>query len=115
MPLQLKSQTPTFRWPVVVEFPVDGGKFDRETFDAEFKRVPQDQLREIGEQLDSGAITDLELLDRVLVSWSGIFDESGDEVPHSQSARDRLLNVPLVAGSIVKAWLESLNNGKRKN
>ena len=39
MPLQLRSQSPSYRWPVVVEFPVDGGKFDKETFDAENNKV----------------------------------------------------------------------------
>jgi hypothetical protein len=115
MPLQLRSQSPTYRWPVVVEFPVDGGKFDRETFDAEFKRLPQDRLREIGEQIEGGSISDLQLLDQVLVGWAGIFDESGDEVPFSEDARQRILNVALVASAVVAAWLDSLAKGKRKN
>ena len=115
MPLQLRSQSPSYRWPVVVEFPVDGGKFDKETFDAEFKRLPQDQLREIGDRIEAGTITDLELLDKVLVGWSGIFDEAGDEVPFSETSADEILNVALVASAIVAAWLESLAKGKRKN
>lgn len=116
MPLQLRSQSPTYRWPVVVEFPAeDGGKFERETFDAEFKRLPQDRLREIGEKIEAGLITDLELLDQVLVGWAGILDEQGEPVPFTESARQRILNVALVAQSIVSAWLESLAKGKRKN
>jgi hypothetical protein len=115
MPLQLRSQTPTYRWPVTVEFPVDGGKFDKEVFDAEFKRLSQDRLREIGEKIEAGSILDAELLDQVLTGWSGIFDESGEEVPFSETSRQRILNVPLVASAIVAAWLESLAKGKRKN
>ena len=115
MPLQLRSQTPAYWWPVVVEFAADGGKFEKEGFDAEFKRLPQDRLREIGERIDGGLITDLELLDLVLVSWRGIFDEAGDEVPFSETAKGRILNVAMVASAIVAAWLESLAKGKRKN
>jgi hypothetical protein len=115
MPLQLRSQSPSYRWPVVVEFPVDGGKFDKETFDAEFKRHPQDRLREIGEKIENGSISDLELLDQVLIGWAGIFDEAGDDVPFSEVSRQKILNVPLVASAIVAAWLESLAKGKRKN
>jgi hypothetical protein len=115
MPLQLRSQSPTYRWPVSVEFPVDGGKFDKEVFDAEFKRLPQDRLREIGEKIEAGSILDTELLDQVLTGWSGIFDESGSEVPFSETSRQRILNVALVASAIVAAWLESLAKGKRKN
>jgi len=115
MPLQLRSQSLTYRWPVSVEFPVDGGKFDKEVFDAEFKRLPQDRLREIGEKIEAGSILDTELLDQVLTGWSGIFDEAGNEVPFSETSRQRILNVALVASAIVAAWLESLAKGKRKN
>jgi hypothetical protein len=115
MPLQLRSFSATYRWPVTVEPPQDGGKFGKETFEAEFRRLPQDQLREIGEKIDSGTFPDRELLDQVLVSWSGIFDEAGDEVPFSEASRQRILNVALVASAIVAAWLESLAKGKRKN
>ena len=115
MALQLRSQTPAYWWPVVVEFASDGGKFEKETFDAEFKRLPQDRLREIGEKIDGTLITDLELLDQVLVGWRGIFDEAGDEVPFSETAKGRILNVAMVASAVVSAWLESLAKGKRKN
>ena len=115
MALQLRSQTPAYWWPVVVEFASDGGKFEKETFDAEFKRLPQDRLREIGEKIDGTLITDLELLDQVLVGWRGIFDEAGDEVPFSETAKGRILNVAMVAQAVVSAWLESLAKGKRKN
>lgn len=115
MPLQLRSQTPAYWWPVVVEFASDGGKFEKEGFDAEFKRLPQDRLRVIGEQIDGGTITDLELLDVVLIGWRGIFDEAGDEVPFSETAKGRILNVAMVAQAVVSAWLESLAKGKRKN
>jgi hypothetical protein len=115
MPLHLRSQTPTYHWPVSVEFPVDGGKFDKEVFDAEFKRLPQDRLREIGEKIEAGSILDTELLDQVLTGWSGILDETGNEVPFSEASRQKILNIPLVASAIVAAWLESLAKGKRKN
>jgi hypothetical protein len=115
MAFQLKNQTTTYRWPAVVEYPIDGGKFDKETFDVEFKRVAQDRLREIGVQIDNGDITDNELVNQLVVGWAGISDEKGDDLPFSQSALEQLLNVPLVASAIAAAWLESLAKGKRKN
>jgi hypothetical protein len=115
MPLQLRSFSATYKWPVTVEPPQDGGKFGKETFEAEFRRLPQDQLREIGERIESGTFPDRELLDKVLVGWSGIFDEAGDEVPFSETKANEILNVGLVAAAIVAAWLESLAKGKRKN
>jgi hypothetical protein len=115
MPLQLRNFSPTYKWPVLVEPPEGGGKYGKETFDAEFRRLPQDQLREIGDRIEAGTITDLELLDKVLLGWSGIFDEAGDEVPYSETNAGEILNVALVASAIVAAWLESLAKGKRKN
>lgn len=115
MAFQLKNQTTTYKWPAVVEFPVDGGKYDKETFDVEFKRVPQDRLREIGTAIDSGDITDNDLVIELVVGWAGISDSKGDDLPFSQAALGELLNVPLVASAIAAAWLESLAKGKRKN
>ena len=115
MAFQLRNQTPTYKWPVVVEPPVDGGQFGKETFDAEFRRLPQDQLREIGERIDNGAIRDDELCRLVLVGWAGIDDAEGEPVPFSEGNMEMMLNVALVASSIVAAWLDSLAKGKRKN
>ena len=32
-------QNPTYTWPVTLELPADGGKTEKATFDAEFKRT----------------------------------------------------------------------------
>ena len=37
------KQSDTYKWPVTVEIPIDGGRFDKQTFDAEFKRLPQER------------------------------------------------------------------------
>jgi len=109
------SQSESYIWPVSVEFPIDGGRFDKQTFDAEFKRLPQARIREIWDQIQSGDLTDDELCDQVLVGWGGIQDGKGGEVPFSEKAKADLLNVPLVAAAVVSSWLDSLSKGKRKN
>lgn len=109
------SQSESYSWPVTVEFPVDGGRFDKQSFDAEFKRLPQARIREIWDQINAGDIGDEDLCQEVLVGWSGIQDGKGGEVPYSEKAKADLLNVPLVAASVVGAWLDSLSKGKRKN
>jgi hypothetical protein len=109
------SQSESYSWPVTVEFPVDGGRFDKQSFDAEFKRLPQQRIREIWDLIQSGDLTDDELCGEVLTGWAGIQDGKGQDVPFSEKAKADLLNVPLVAAAIVSAWLDSLSKGKRKN
>ena len=38
------AQSDSYSWPVTVEFPVDGGRFEKQTFDAEFKRLHNHEL-----------------------------------------------------------------------
>lgn len=109
------SQSESYTWPVTVEFPVDGGRFDKQTFDAEFRRLAQSRIREIWELIQSGDLNDDELCGEVLVGWAGIQDAKGTEVPYSEKAKTDLLNVPLVAAAVVSSWLDSLSKGKRKN
>jgi len=109
------SQKQTYTWPIAVEFPIDGGKTDRQTFDGEFRRMSQSRINEIRDRIEKSEITDVELATEVLAGWNGVNDGNGDAVPFSEGARDQLLDVPLVAAAIVMAWLQSLTGAKRKN
>ena len=109
------SQSESYTWPVTVEFPVDGGRFDKQNFDAEFRRLPQSRIREIWELIQGGDLNDDELCNEVLTGWDGIQDAKGNAVPYSEKAKVDLLNVPLVAAAIVSSWLDSLSKAKRKN
>lgn len=107
-------QNPTYTWPVTVEFPADGGRVEKATFDIEFKRLTQTRLNEIRDAIEKGTITDADLAREAIVGWSGITDENGP-VPYSEAARDQLLDIPLVAGAIVMAMFGSIAGAKRKN
>lgn len=109
------KQSDSYTWPVTFDVPVDGGRHERQTFDGEFKRLPQSRIREIGEQIDSGEVTDASVAAEVLVGWSGVTDDGGKEVPFSQSALQQLLDVPMLAAAIVLAYFNSLAGAKRKN
>lgn len=110
------SQSDSYSWPVAVEFPVAGGKFKKETFDVDFKRLPQSRIKEIGGLIKRGEINDGEFCREIVLGWKGVVDDKGEELPFSEGARDRLLDVPLVAEAVVQAFLESMGGGaKRKN
>lgn len=107
-------QTQTYSWPVSVEFPTDKGRVEKAQFDIEFKRLSQSRLNEIRDSIEKGTTTDIELAREVIMGWDGITDENGP-VPYSESAREQLLDVPLVASAIIMALFSSIAGAKRKN
>lgn len=120
------KQSDSYRWPVSFKLPTDGGKREKQTFEAEFKRLPQSRITQIqaevqklmkaveaGEQPDG--ISDISVAQEVLVGWSGVVDEDGEEVPFSKTSCDALLDLPTVAASIIQCYFESLVDSKTKN
>lgn len=108
------SQSPEYTWPVEINLPADGGRTEKATFDAKFKRMTQSRMEEIRAAADRGELRDADLAREALIGWSGVIDENG-EVPFSEAARDRLLDVPMVASAIVLALLSSVSGARRKN
>lgn len=116
----------SYRWPVAVDVPEDG-RHKTMKFDGEFKRLPQDRINELYAAMQArlvamragestaDLIDDKEIAGEVLIGWSGILDGDGEEVRYSEAVKAKLLNVPLVAASIVTAWGESVRGAKRKN
>lgn len=108
------TQQPTYSWPVTVELPTDGGKVEKATFDAEFKRLTQTRVDEIRMAVERNEMRDVDLAREAMVGWSGVVDGDGP-VPYSESARDQLLEIPMVSSAIVTALLGSLAGARRKN
>lgn len=109
------SQSDSYKWPVSVEFPVDGGKTEKQSFDGEFKRLSQTRIEEIRKQIEDGGITDRDFAKEVLIGWDGIIDGQGESVPFAEASRNTLLDVPLVSSAIVLAFMNSLAGVRRKN
>lgn len=109
------SQSTSYLWPVTVEFPVDNGRFEKQTFDAEFKRLPQSRIEQVIERSNDVSVNDSEFAREVLVGWAGVQDDKQQDIPFSVESAGRLLEVPLVAGAIVQAFFASLTGAKRKN
>ena len=121
------KQSSSYLWPVSFDIPVDGGRHEKNTFDAELKRLPQSRIVEIQEAVQKrltaiqrdeetdGMITDQEIAAEILIGWNGITDDSGEQVPFSEKAKLELLDVPTVTAAIVTAYFSSLQGAKRKN
>ena len=123
----LLKQSDSYTWPVSIKLPANGGKRERQTFDAEFKRLAQSRINEIQREVqqrvkanekgeDTGeGISDQSIADEILVGWDGIVDGDGEPVPFSNAVKAQLLDVPMMAGALVAAYFESLVEQKRKN
>jgi hypothetical protein len=102
----------SYTWPVKFETPASGGKYDKHTFDAEFKRLADSRLKEI---LSSESGTDLQFAHEVVIGWAGVKDEENADIPFSTAALTELLDIPGLAAAIAKTYIESIAGVKAKN
>jgi hypothetical protein len=109
------KQSDTYVWPVTFDIPVDGGRHEKQTFDVQFKRMPQKWIRDIAKKIDADEVFDVDVAREVVLGWSGITDDAGKEVPFSQKALDQVLDVPTLASAMVLAYFNSVAGVKAKN
>jgi len=107
--------------------PADGGKREKQTFTAIFKRLAQSRINEIQQEVQrriklgeagedvQGSISDVSLADEILVGWDDVNDGDGEAVPYSKTTKVQMLEVPMLASAIIEAYFESLVEQKRKN
>ncbi len=104
--------TPTYAWPVRFTLP---GSSTTVSYEAQFARLTQDEIDELGDRAAKGDVTDRQILDRVLVGWSKIVDESGEPIAFGSSAADVVFNTYPFTPATVKAFFDSLKDAKAKN
>ena len=118
------QQSDTYSWPITLVLPVDGGRREKHTFDGEFRRLPQSRINQIvklARKTDAGYLDDDEILDdqeaatELLVGWSGVVDDDNEEIPFSADKLKQLLEIPTIAGQIVRVWFDSIEVAKKKN
>lgn len=109
---------PSFKWPVKVKVPQDGGTFATRTFTAEFAALPQDDIDQALEELREGSL-DANFADRVLCGWpSGqVRDSNKNEMPYSDENKKILLRMSYVRNGVVEAFFDAVSGGaaRRKN
>lgn len=108
------DQSGLYAWPVTVQVPTDGGTWTAETFDAQFKRLPDSQLQKMRAAVMAGELTDKAFALTVVGGWAGVTD-NGQEVPFTMATLERLLEIPGVATAVVLAFVESQAGAPRKN
>lgn len=105
---------PSYFHPVKVEFPTDDGKKKTVEFQAQFKRLSQQEIEEQQEALTSGALGDRGVIDQVMIGWKGVADEDGVPVEFNESNLASLLSMFPTQPSIVRAYFDSLKNVAKK-
>jgi hypothetical protein len=99
----------SYKWPVTVETPVDGGKFQKQTFDAIFKKMSRSEFNNLVEQGDDA------LVDQIVEGWEGITDEDGKEIPFTQKTKKELTDDPYVMRALITAYADSVMGASQKN
>lgn len=109
------KQSQTYFWPVTVKSAIDGGAYEKQTFDAEFRRLPQSEVESLQELTRNSQSADRDIARKVLVGWKGIGDDNGEPLPFSQTKLDELLDMPSAAAMIVIAYYQSIGGLLEKN
>jgi hypothetical protein len=103
------KKTASYKWPVTVETPIDGGKFDKQTFEAVFKKMSRSAFNDLVEQGDDA------LIDSILEGWDGISDEDGKEIPFTVKTKKLLTDDPYVVRALISAYADSITGAPAKN
>lgn len=105
----IRKKVKSFKWPVTIEEPADGGSFDSSTFDITFKRLGR---KEFGKLSEKG---DLPLLKAIVLGWLGISDEDGAAVPFSIETLTEFADDPYWVRGVLKAYTETFDGAKQGN
>lgn len=104
-----RTKATSYRWPVKTLHPTDGGVQIEETFDGVFRRVTRPEAQTLAEKGDEA------LVRGVLIGWSGILDESGEELPFSEALRDELMEQQSFMRGVIEAFYQGVNGAKAGN
>jgi hypothetical protein len=133
------DQSDSYLWPVSIELPANGSK-KTFTFDAEFLRLPQEQVEELrqrhanqlakmrrwlsamdgyseteGESISEVGDETRDLCDEVLCGWAKVTDAKGDDVEFSEASKKRMYQVQGAPAAILNAWFDSLGQPSEKS
>jgi len=66
--------------------------------------------------VDADGVSDIGVAREIVVGWEGVVDDEKQPVPFSPSGLDMFLDMPMVAATVVTAYMEAVSGGaKRKN
>ncbi len=119
MALILKKED-VWSWPVNFSMPVDDGKHEKVKFKCKFKRIKQTEVEKYQQKFTT---TDLKVMfeaarecaKKVVVGWTDVMDEEGNQIEYNEANLNELLEIPTLAIAVSTAYINSLTEAKRKN
>lgn len=99
----------SYFWPVKLKSPSDGGKYETQTLELEFKKLKQKQITEA-----LGVKENADFCRQIVNGWRDARDESGQELAFGEHF-ESLLDEPGFAKQIVDQYLASLTGAAEKN
>lgn len=99
----------TYETEIAVSMPGDKGKRTTEKFLARFKHVELTRLDELR------SVPHREVLDEVLVGWSGMVDENDEPVPFNNETRAAVYEIPQAFEALVQGFWTSIFGAKKGN
>ena len=103
------ARKPTYKHEIAVSMPTEKGKRETEKFMAEFKHVGRERLDELR------AIPHREVLNEVLVGWTGLIDEDGQEVPFNELNKNIVFDIPQAFEALALGFWASIFGAKKGN
>jgi len=103
----VRKKVGSYKWPIKIETPLDGGSFEVQRMTVEFKRIPQSQIEKFKDNR--------ELLTETIVGWSDYKDEKGVEIPFSTEELAYLVDDTTFLRAAGLAFFESLSGAKPGN
>jgi hypothetical protein len=105
----VRKKVSTFKWPVTVQEPADGGAFDPSTFEATFKRMGRKEFTKLSTK------GDLPLLKALVLDWSGIKEEDGTEIPFSTETLTEFVDDPYWVRGVLSAYTDTFEGAREGN
>lgn len=105
----VRKKVRTFKWPVSVDEPADGGVFETSTFDATFKRLGRAEFAKLSNK------GDYDLIKAVLIDWNGIDDEDGKPIPFSIEALKEFSDDSYWVRGVLTAYTKTFEGAREGN
>jgi hypothetical protein len=107
------AEKPTFTASVTVVIPgdADDGKPETHTFVARYKRLPKEEFKSLLQR----QVTQDDAMRELVVGWSGLPDNAGNEVPFSTEHLESLLAIPQMSLALSRVFYLNNSGAELKN
>lgn len=106
----------TYWWPVKFSVPRENGAtHDVMTFDAEYKRLPVEEVNALIKRAADERLSDNYIATQLVAGWKGVENKAGAPVPFSEENLKRALALHGLGSALVATFFESQGQAPAKN